>query len=151
MHDGVSVGRLLSGFPIAQVPSASFDVLQFPKLNHRWKRKKLMLVRLPSGIAFVVSCSAQTATYGLLRRLLSTLNYHPSKTRGLRSPDSDPSTPLIWSWAGHESLPSIPTAPICHKSIIPSVLVGQGGPGTPSNDLSCKPPQNFSTRKKTLF
>jgi hypothetical protein len=154
MHDGVYVGRLLSGkyvgLTIARVPSASFDVLQFlqfPKINHRYK-KKLMLVRLPSGIAFVVSCLARTATYGLLRRLLSTLNYHPSKMRALRSPNPDPFTPFIWSCAGHESLPSIPTAPICHKSIIPSVLAVQEGPGTPSNDLSCKQPQNFSTRKK---
>jgi hypothetical protein len=110
-----------------------------------------MLVRLPSGIAFVVSCRARTATYGLLRRLLSTLNYHPSKMRALRSPDFDLFTPLSWSWAGHESLPSIHTAPIYRKPIIPSVLVGQGGPGTPSNDLSGKLPQSFSTRKKTLF
>jgi hypothetical protein len=62
MHEGVYVGRLLSGnyvgFDIAQVPLATPDVLQPPKK----KKKNLMLVRFPSGIAFVLSCRARTAT-----------------------------------------------------------------------------------------
>jgi hypothetical protein len=135
IHDGVYVGRSLGrnyvGFDIARVPSVSCNVLQFlqfPKINHR-RKKKLKLVRLLWGIAIVASCRA--ATYGHVRRFLGTSNYHPSKMRALRSPDSDPSTPLIWLWTGHKSLPSIPTAPICHKSIIPSIM-GHGGPGTPS-------------------
>jgi hypothetical protein len=46
MHDGVDAGRLLSGkhvgFPVARVPSASFDVLQFlqfPKSTTGLKKK----------------------------------------------------------------------------------------------------------------
>ena len=105
------------------------------------KQKNHRQVGLPSGLAIVVSCGARTATYGLLQQLLDTSNYHPSKMRALRSPIPDPSTPLIWSCAGHESLPSIPTVPICHKCNIPSVYVGQGVEGPPPMTCRYYPPK----------
>jgi hypothetical protein len=71
--------------------------------------------------------------------------------RAIRSPDSDPSTPLIWSWAGHESLPSIPTAPIYHKSIIPSVSVGQGVQGPPQDSPRPKILVLFTSYQKAIL
>jgi hypothetical protein len=65
MHDDVYVGRLLSGkyvgFPIARVPSASFNVLQFlqfPQINHRKRNKKSHARQITIGhsICFVLPC-----------------------------------------------------------------------------------------------
>ena len=140
--DGVYVGRLLRRNYVwvrYSLGSLSFPRCRPISKNQPSKTKqKNRLVRLPWGFAIVVSCRARTVTHGLLRRLVGTSNYRPSKMRALKSPVSDPSTPLIWSCAGHESLLSIPTVPICHKCNIPSVSVGQGVPGPHQNTCRLK-------------
>jgi hypothetical protein len=121
----------------ARVPSTSFNVLQFLQFPKIHRKRKLMLVRLSWGSSYSNYCLMPCADSNLRPYTAVVIRHHPSKMRALRSPDSDdPSIPLIWSWTCHKSLPSTPTAPICYKSILPSVLVSQGGPGTPSNDLS---------------
>jgi len=123
----------------------------FQKSTTEKENKNHRIVRLSSVKAIVGSCRARTATYSLRRQLLGASNYSRSWMRALRYTNSDPSTPFIWSWAGLESLPSIPTAPICHKSIISSVLVGQGVQGPPHTTCRLKTLVLFTSYQKPIL
>ena len=132
------------------LPSMCSNFSNFQKSTTE-KEKKLVLFRLRRGLAIVGSCRAWTTTNGLLRRSLDTSNYHPSKMRAVRSPDSAPSTPLIWSCVGQGSLPSIPIVPICHNCNTPSVSLGQGVQGPPQNSPRSKTLILFTSYQKPIL
>ena len=138
------------GFNIARVPSASFIVLQFlqfPQIDHRKRKEK-------------ISCSSDYHRAQLLFCLVvhgQQLRPFTAVVRHLKLPlprcaRSDlPILTHLHPSFGHGSLPSIPTAPICHKSTIPSVSVGQRGPGTPSNSPRPKTLVLFTSYQKAIL